>query len=217
VTISGSPGQNGYFGSGQIDLIGTGANAGEILATWCIDVFDDLQGSDNYNVALTGFTNNGGNGGTLLGSTTLSAIGELVNWGDTNINASIYNSAAVQLAIWTVEYPGATFTSDSSNVNSLVGTLVTEADDDSLGPSALLKEVVDPGENQGLVFEVGTNGSLANAPLPSTWTMMLAGLLSFGLFAYRGSRAIRLTNIPSGAAFADELFGDGQALNYPQR
>lgn len=197
VTISNSPGQNGHFGSGQIDLIGTSTNAGEVLATWCIDVFDDLLGSDHYNVVSTAFTNDGGRiGGALIGSPSpLGEIGALVHWGDNNLGPTI-NSAAVQLAIWTIEYPGASFISDNGAVNSLVPTLVSNAQNGSLPAFYGLGEVVDPGNNQGLVFEVGgrINTSLAS-PLPSTWTMMLIGFAGLGLLAYRGAKN-RFTAVP---------------------
>lgn len=183
VTISGSPGQNGYFGSGQIDLIGAGANAGEILAAWCVDVFHDLQGSDNYQIVPPPFTNNGDNNGSQISSKQLGEIGALVHWGDANINLNSYISAAVQLAIWSVEYPGATFTSDNMLVNNWVTTLL----DETFTPSYAVREVVHPGINQqGLVFEVAT-------PLPSTWTMMLTGLGAMGLFGFAGLRKRRKT------------------------
>jgi hypothetical protein len=193
VTIAGPVGLNGTYGSGQIDL--TGTNANQILPAWCIDIFHDLQGADNYAIVSPPFTTDGGNGGagsSVITSTQLTEIGELVHWGDININASSSNSPAAQLAIWTIEYQGTgdTFTSSSGAVNSLVTMLVSEAEHDTLGSSALLEEVVDPGINQqGLVFEVAlpTNTNLAT-PLPSTWTMLIAGFAGLGFFAYRGMK-----------------------------
>ncbi len=195
VSLSGPVGQVGTYGSGQIDLNGTGPNAGQILATWCIDVFDDLRGSDNYNVIFTGFTNNGSApGGTALTNAQINDIGRLVYWGDANINTNTNNSPAAQLAIWSIEYQGTgdTFTSSVGAVNTLVGSLVTQAENGSLGSIALLKEVINPGltqgtGNQGLVYEVGTTTALPT-PLPSTWTMLIASFLGLGFFAYRGSK-----------------------------
>jgi hypothetical protein len=195
VTISGPVGLNGTYGSGQIDLTGTGTNANQILPAWCIDIFHDLQGADNYSIVSPPFTTDGGNGGagsSVITSTQLAEIGEVVHWGDLNINANTSNSPAAQLAIWTIEYQGTgdTFSSSSGAVNSLVTTLVGEAELNTLGPSALLEEVVDPGINQqGLVFEVAlpTNTNLVT-PLPSTWTMLIAGFAGLGFFAYRGTK-----------------------------
>lgn len=163
--------QTGYFGSGQIILNGTGPDAGRSLDVWCIDATHDLQWSDTYTFIRPNpsLSNNGGApGGSQLSSLVLGEIGALVNWGDANINKSIYNSAAVQLAIWSIEYPNGTFVSDSSNVNTLVKTLITDAENQINGFtwSDNLFEVIDPKDNQGLI---------GATPLPSTWTMMLIG------------------------------------------
>jgi hypothetical protein len=202
VTISGSPGQNGYFGSGQIDLIGTGANKGETLATWCLDVFDDLQGSGSYNIISSGFTDDGSRPGSpAIASSTMEDIGSLIHWGDSHLNANIPHfgtglvSAAVQLAIWTIEYsgtPGAKFTSDNSSVNKMVKWLVHQAEENGNGKlgafTGNLEEVIDPFNNQGLVFEVGGGENPELTPLPSTWTMLIAGFLGLGFLAYRGRK-----------------------------
>jgi len=180
---SGPPGyETGYFGSGQIDLIGSGLDAGKTLAVWCIDATHILQWSDTYTIISSGFNDSGGaSTGNLLSHTVLGEIGALVDWGDANINANRINSAAVQLAIWTIEYPHGTFISDSSAVNNLVLTLVTEAENGTLHPNFNLREVVDAVDNQGLVY-------LASTPLPATWTLMLVGLAGFGFFGYRRRR-----------------------------
>ena len=198
VTISGSPGQNGYFGSGQIDLNGKNG----VLATWCLDVFDDLQGSGSYNIVSSGFTDDGGRpGSTPIAASTMEDIGSLIHWGDNHLDANIHHlgsglvSAAVQLAIWTIEYsgtPGAKFTSDNSNVNKLVKWLVHQAEEAGNGKlgafTGNLEEVIDPFNNQGLIFEVDGSNSPALTPLPSTWTMLIAGFLGFGFLAYRGRK-----------------------------
>jgi hypothetical protein len=212
-SIVGNTLENLGGGSGQIDLTGAGSNAGEILATWCLDIFHDLTTSDTYSIATntiitTGFTNNGGySGGTILSPSQLSEIGALVHWGDTNLSADpSVNSPATQLAIWTIEDPTiAPFTAvyDSGNpgtpdaaINTLVGTLVAEAEDNTLGPSASLEGLVDPGNNQGLVFEVATT------PLPSTWTMLIAGFAGLGYFAYGGTKR---RSAPAAAVESEDL------------
>jgi hypothetical protein len=198
VTITGSPTvalagfEDGSFGSGQIVLYGTGANLNQTLDVWCIDATHVLFGSDTYQIVYP-TTNNGNTGGTnsTLTSTVLGEIGALVKWGDANINKYDGVSAAVQLAIWTIEYHGATFTSDSSVVNYWVPKLVTDAETAAPGFAAFygLGEVVDPSTpspypsypgfgNQGLVY-------VASTPLPSTWTMMLVGVAALGLLAFR--------------------------------
>jgi hypothetical protein len=37
-------------------------------------------------------------------------------------------------------------------------------------------------------YQMAIGGSVAITPLPSTWTMLIAGFLSLGFFAYRGSK-----------------------------
>ena len=98
----------------------------------------------------------------------------------------------VQLAIWTVEYPGAKFTSADGFINHWVSVLVHEAQTGALPAfNGVLAEVVDPTNgNQGLVYEVPNittigGGNLRPTPLPSTWTMMLIGLAGLGLLAFR--------------------------------
>lgn len=194
VTITGGT-NPGYYGSGQIDLQGSGANAGQTLAAWCIDAFDDLQGSSIYNIISPPFNNHGGNvGSPVIGATALGEIGALIHYGDTNINSS-YVSPAVQLAIWTIEYSGAgmTFTSDSSQVNSLVTTLVSEATNNELTalPLSYLREVVGvTGDghsfNQGLAFEVSPVPLPAALPLFGT---VLAGLGAIGWYGKRRKAA----------------------------
>jgi hypothetical protein len=197
VIISGSPGQNGTFGSGQIDLnISTGQFAGDALATWCIDIFDDLATSGTYNIInlppATDDGGNGGNGNPVLNTTTLNEIGVLVHLGDTLLATaghSDYISSAIQLAIWTVEYPTSAFPniafmSTNSNVESLVAGYVNTAETSVF--SGYLAEVVNS-NTQGLVFETASPVNLAT-PLPATWTMMLIGLAGFGFFSFPRTR-----------------------------
>jgi hypothetical protein len=199
VTISGSPSpsvpgfEDGYFGSGQIILNGTGADAGKYLDVWCIDATHILQWSDTYTVISSGFTNDGSaSGGSLIGSPALGEIGALVNWGDQHINTYTDVSAAVQLAIWMIEYPGATFTSDSSAVNFWADKLVYDAEHFFI-PDINLLEVVNPENpqgNQGLVFldSQGQTIGLAPTPLPAALPLFATGLGAFGLLGWRRKR-----------------------------
>ncbi len=172
--------QNGYFGSGQIVLDGI---SGLDIAAWCIDATHDLQSSDTYTIVSPNpsLTNNGGNGGlgNSLSSIVLGEIGALVRWGDANLKVDPNYSAAVQLAIWTIEYPNGTFVSDSNAVNNDVLWLVSGAE---TGKGAFtadpdILEVIDPVDNQGLIF--------APTPLPSSWTLLLAGFAALAFFGYR--------------------------------
>ena len=90
----------------------------------------------------------------------------------------------MQLAIWVIEYPGATFISDSGTVNTEVPILVSDAENQTNGLTWYynLREVIDPTDNQGLVYDP------TPTPLPSSWTLMLCGFAGLGLFAYRGTK-----------------------------
>lgn len=193
VTIAGDvPDTGSGYLAGQIDLYGTGANLGQTIDAWCIDAYHILQGSDTYTVV----------GGTLTSNGTITTgpadfnnltnvqqgeIGALVRWGDAHI-ANYNNSAAAQIAIWTIEYgPGATFTS-TTTVDTIANHMVSYVENHPGVWNPNLLEVVDgPGNNQGLVYVPGgNNGSLNPTPLPATWTMMLIGFAGLGFFAYRG-------------------------------
>jgi hypothetical protein len=53
---------------------------------------------------------------------------------------------------------------------------------------------IDPGQfdSAGLPeFDLELSPGVSNTPLPSTWVMMLSGLLGLGLFAYRGGKKDR--------------------------
>jgi len=168
VVINAGPTQ-GTFGSGQIDLIGSGPNQGQTLPTWCIDVFYDLQGQGTYSIVAPPLNNMGGDfNGTVIPSTTLAKIASLVRYGNANVNVG-GTSPAVQLAIWDVEYAGYgyTFTSTNGAVNTQTAGLVTQANNATLPalPISYLREVVLVGAdghelNQGLVFATPIPGAL---------------------------------------------------------
>ena len=177
---------NGTFGSGQIDLVGSGPDAGKTLPTWCIDAFYDLQGSGTYNIVSPPFNNSGGDvTGQSIDSTTLAKIANLVHYGDANVSVGI-TSPAVQLAIWDVEYAGYgyTFTSSNADVNSEVTSLVNQANGTAgpglaVLPISYLKEVVlvGPGGNQlnqGLVYE------LSSVPIPGALLLFGSAIAAVG-------------------------------------
>src|SRR5664279_2016273 len=94
-------------GAGQVTLIGAGANSGQNLLAWCLDVYDFLAGSGTYNIAPLTTAGAGGSNPSLT-TTQIGEIGALMKNGDLHIGDSTDVSAATQLAIWKVEY-GAAF------------------------------------------------------------------------------------------------------------
>lgn len=88
---------NEYGGSGQIVLNGTGANSGQKLYTWCLDVFDWLASSSGFPGATIGTTwssgspggsnPNAGSSPAWSGPTasTVANIGGLMRLGDISL------------------------------------------------------------------------------------------------------------------------------------
>ena len=108
----------GYFGSGQIILYGSGANANQTLDVWCVDATHILQGSDTYTVVFP-TTNNGGVGGPNSAISNLGEIGALVNWGDANINNDPAEFGSHPIGDLDDRIPGRDIYSASAAVNAL--------------------------------------------------------------------------------------------------
>jgi hypothetical protein len=118
-----------------------------------------------------------------LTTTQIGEIGALMLNGDAIINSSTNVSAAIQLAIWEVEY-GSTFT--YSGLSSAVTNLANTYKSDVTGGSPIWA----PDYNVSLLSESDNQnlGFVTTTPLPSTWTMMLIGAAGLGFFAYRGTK-----------------------------
>jgi len=193
VTISNAPGENGYFGSGQVYLYGAAgsANHGQTLAVWCLDDFHDLQWSARDSIIKPKDTSGGNdvapyNLGTKLTTTQYTEIGQLVHWGDKNISKNYYNSSAVQLAIWMVEYSGASFRTNTA-ADGIASTLVYDVVHNTLGklPSGYyMRQVVSaPGiNNQGMIYEI------AAVPVPAALPLFASSLFVFGALLHRRAR-----------------------------
>ncbi len=165
-------------GAGQVELIGSGPNAGESLLVWCLDIFTYLNGSGTYQVGpLT--TAGSGAPSPPLTPTELSEIGSLIIHGNALINTAFDVSAATQLAIWEVEYgPGFSYTGLDAQASSDANAYLTNVRPGGIWSSA----------NYGvtLLSEAGNqNMGVAATPLPSTWTLMLMGMVGLGLITFR--------------------------------
>jgi hypothetical protein len=162
----------GPYGSGEIQFFQSG---GLVATTYCIDVTHDLGGSGQWNVTdavdTKGISNidNAGGQGTALSWSTLGELGALADYGVTNLNSNSNLSAAVQLAIWDVEYGSAiTTTSDSANVQALAKALVWDVTTGRLGSDtdvAWLHYCDSNGCNQGQLELLG-DGDFNNIPTP---------------------------------------------------
>ena len=159
--------------AGQIVLVGAGINAGQNLDVWCLDLLNTLQGGP-YTYQISPLTTAGAGGlNPPLTQTQITEIGDLMFDG-----LSVLDKAAIQLAIWSVEYPG------FQTLGVDAGTLSDEAIDLALvtgspfavDVSLLHDAPVQP--NQALAFAVPTA-----VPLPGAMWLLgtgLAGLIALG-------------------------------------
>jgi len=163
--------------AGQITLVGSGANAGQTLQAWCLDVFTYLAGSQTYQISsLT--TAGAGSPNPALTSTQIAQIGALMANGSALINTSTNVSAAIQLAIWQTEYGSSfTFSGLSSAVSNLANTyLANVAAGGIWSNSNYGVTLYTASGDQSLGSPVGTQGNTAVTPLPASWIMMMSGL-----------------------------------------
>ena len=134
-----------------------------------------------------------GSSGVVLSSLQIGEIGGLANFGRNLILTADPSSvgfsgqylsdelAAVQGAIWSIEYPTSTFTAQTTSVQSLLNTYIADAPAGAVsGPVNTIYN----GVNQGFVVgssQIGRPGdgeSLGNftaVPEPTSWMLMIGG------------------------------------------
>jgi hypothetical protein len=160
-------------GMGQIALIGTGPNIGQVLLAWCLDVYTYLQHSGTYNIGLLGTGGSGGSNPTLT-TGQINEISWLMTNGNANINTS-NESAATQLAIWKVEYGSSlTYSGVSTATTNLANTLLSEYVGCSNCGVTLLSESGDQ-----------TLGTPTVVPLPAALPLFATGLGALSLLGWR--------------------------------
>jgi hypothetical protein len=146
VTLTGPNNFNETGGSGQIDLIGTGANAGQTIAVWCIDLVQELLTSGVFTYNNPSSVTIAGTQNVAMTNTQIGEIGGLINYGNANIGTGDYDfSSAIQIAIWTIEYAGQGYTiTGSSGAETEAGTLETEAANGTIAPNTGWSALTDP-------------------------------------------------------------------------
>jgi hypothetical protein len=161
----------GYQGGAYVGQFLLKTDDGSIIPAWCIDIYHEtFLGSGQNLVYAFGPITNDSNGVTLTNS-QIQQISGLVNYGDALLAGGGTNddSAAVQLAIWKIEYP--TFTWDGGPVSE-VNTLIAEAP--SLGGSAL-----------ALLINGRQTLAVDPVPEPGSFAILAVALTALGYVATR--------------------------------
>ncbi len=161
-------------------LIGSGADSGKDLSVWCLDVFTYLLGSDTYQVGPLTIAGAGGSSlNPALTTQQIGEIGALIVHGNSLIHTLPDVSAAIQLAIWEVEYAGFKYTGLNSGAISLAAGYLNDVTTQTWVPDYNVSLLTDGPTNQSMGFVT---------PLPPTWTMLITGFLGLGFFACRGTK-----------------------------
>jgi len=160
------------------------------LATWCVDLFHDINLGGSYTYTTMPLTTD--NSGSMpsnsnpLTTQQIDDISYLATIGTAGMNADPSNdySAAVQAAIWDVEYGAtATYAGDAQfgiDLAALMATLPASGYSGGV-------EIGNPGD-QGL-FNNQHLFTTQTVPEPSTWAMMIVGFAGLGFAGYRSAKA----------------------------
>ena len=176
--------------AGEIQLNGTGANAGQTLDVWCIDLLDTLfGGGDSFTITpLT--TAGAGHSNPALTALQISEMGSLMIHGTSDVftDADHNADAAFQLAIWSVEYGGTLLDNASGALATLVATLDARVAPGGIWycPGCSVDMLQGGSTNQVLAFGVSPT------PLPAALPLFATGLGALGLLGWRRKRKAQL-------------------------
>lgn len=196
--------------AGQVELIGApgSPNAGQDLLVFCLDIYDNLASSGTYTVSQlttsSQLTTKSSGSAQRLSQTQIGEIGSLILNGDKAISAATKAtvqaiSAAVQLAIWDIEYN----TKIVSGKNTVTGTVFTYSGI-AQGTINLANSYVANIESGGSwdtpyynVSLLATSGNqsmvyINPTPLPAALPLFVTGLGVVGLLARRRKRKAAL-------------------------
>ncbi len=134
-------------------------SAGDLFA-WCIDLFHEISTGGGQNLAYTTGPVTTNNNGTPLTTLQKHEIAGLIAYGNGLLSTAAgttSDSAATQLAIWSVEYPTFSFSGASAATSAETASLLALAP--SLAGSA--GALIALNGTQGLAFEVDAPPSAA--------------------------------------------------------
>ena len=160
-------------GSGRITLNGltdNGISEGP-LTTWCVDIYDDLASRGSF-TALTSYASTD----PLYGK-----IDAVIANRTPLLGGNTYASAAVQIAIWELEYGSAVTIHAGAAVETLAATFVANVTSGTWQ--------ADPGTEVWVLSESGNQSQayLGNVAEPSGLAVLGIGLLGLGAVAIRRS------------------------------
>ena len=206
--------------AGQVELVGAAPNSGQNLLVFCLDIYDTLSSSGGTYTMSTlttssQLTTNSQGSGQRLSQSQIGEIGSLILNGDKAIAAAsaaylkVNNqtnaqylqevSAAVQLAIWDVEYNTKivngkntvegtvfTYTGIPQGTINLAGTYTANVLSGGSWdvPYYAVSLLTAPG-NQSMVY-------VSTTPLPAALPLFATGLGAIGLLARRRKRKAAL-------------------------